>query len=101
VCRNCRDIGTHFICHPIDSKGRTTWIEDAHRDDGKQLVIRACGELVKINHIRGETRQINQMSIAFGSLKVAALLTNNIYLLACGFLQPPLAKFKRSGSTTL
>ena len=31
---------------------------------------------------------------------VAALLTNNIYPLACGFLQPPLAKFKRFGNTT-
>jgi hypothetical protein len=29
------------------------------------------------------------------------LLTNNIYPLACGFLQPPLAKFKRRGNTTL
>jgi len=66
-----------------------------------ELVIRACGELVKINDVRGETRQIKQMSIAFGSLKVAAVLTNNIYPLACGFLQPPLAKFKRRGNTTL
>jgi len=46
----------------IDSQGRTIWIVDAHRDDGKrfivradekltaflelELVIRTCGELV-------------------------------------------------------
>ena len=40
------------------------------------------------------------MSIAFGSLKVADALTNNIYSIACDFLQPPSAKFKRRGNTT-
>ena len=46
----------------IDSNGRTTWIADAHRDDGKRFIVRAdelltaflelksvicaCGELV-------------------------------------------------------
>jgi hypothetical protein len=25
----------------IDSKGRTIWIADAHRDDGKRFVVRA------------------------------------------------------------
>ena len=25
----------------IDSEGRTLWIVDAHRDDGKRLVVRA------------------------------------------------------------
>ena len=32
-------IGMHFICHPIDSKGQTTWIADAHRDNGKRFVV--------------------------------------------------------------
>jgi hypothetical protein len=51
----------------MDSNGRTIWIEDAHRDDGKrfivhpdekltaflelELVLRAYGELVKIDHV--------------------------------------------------
>ena len=55
----------------MDSNGGTIWIEHAHRDDGKRFIyartekvtaflelelgIRACGELVEINHIRGET----------------------------------------------
>jgi hypothetical protein len=26
---------------PIDSKGRTIWIADAHRGDGKRFVVRA------------------------------------------------------------
>jgi len=25
----------------LDSKGRTIWIADAHRDDGKRFVVRA------------------------------------------------------------
>ena len=25
----------------IDSKGRTIWIVDAHRDDGKRFIVRA------------------------------------------------------------
>jgi hypothetical protein len=29
----------------IDSNGRTIWIADAHRDDGKRLVVRAHEKL--------------------------------------------------------
>jgi hypothetical protein len=29
----------------IDSNGRTIWIADAHRDDGKRLVVRADEKL--------------------------------------------------------
>ncbi len=29
----------------IDANGRTIWIADAHRDDGKRLVVRAVGDL--------------------------------------------------------
>ena len=29
----------------IDSKGRTIWIADAHRDDGKRSVVRADEKL--------------------------------------------------------
>ena len=63
------------------------WIEDAHcngkrfvvHSDEKltaflklELVIRACGDLVKINDVQGETRQIKRLSIAFGSLNGGA-----------------------------
>ena len=27
----------------VDAHGRTIWIVDAHRDDGKRLVVRAVG----------------------------------------------------------
>jgi len=29
----------------IDSKGRTIWIADAHRDDGKRFIVRADEKL--------------------------------------------------------
>jgi hypothetical protein len=29
----------------VDSNGRTIWIADAHRDDGKRLVVRAHEKL--------------------------------------------------------
>ena len=37
---NLRDFG-----QPIDSNGRTIWIADAHRDDGKRFVVRADEKL--------------------------------------------------------
>ena len=32
-------------CHAIDSRGRTIWIADAHRGDGKRFVVRADEKL--------------------------------------------------------
>jgi hypothetical protein len=33
------------VCQPIDSNGRTIWIADAHRGDGKRFVVRADEKL--------------------------------------------------------
>ena len=30
---------------PLDSNGRTIWIADAHRDDGKRFVVHADAKL--------------------------------------------------------
>jgi hypothetical protein len=32
----------------IDSNGRTIWIADAHRDDGKRFIVRADEELTRL-----------------------------------------------------
>jgi len=46
----------------VDSKGRTLWIVDAHRDDGKRFVVRADEklsaflELERITHGRPRNR---------------------------------------------
>ena len=35
----------------VDSKGRTLWIVDAHRDDGKRFVVRSdeCQRFLNLN----------------------------------------------------
>jgi hypothetical protein len=39
---NCRTAGWSWGCvSAIDSRGRTIWIADAHRDDGKRFVVSA------------------------------------------------------------
>jgi hypothetical protein len=35
----------------IDSKGRTIWIADAHRDDGKRFVVYADEKLTAIINV--------------------------------------------------
>jgi len=34
-----------FAYQPVDSNGRTIWIADAHRGDGKRFVVRADEKL--------------------------------------------------------
>ena len=36
----------------IDSNGRTTWIADAHRDDGKRFVVRADEKLTALWNLK-------------------------------------------------
>ena len=33
------------MCQPFDSEGRTIWIADLHRDDGKHFIVRADEKL--------------------------------------------------------
>ncbi len=39
----------------VDSRGRTSWIADAHRNDGKRLVVRADDKLTAF----AETRRVS------------------------------------------
>jgi len=42
IADNLKKAGWSWGCvSAIDSKGRTMWIVDAHRDDGKQFVVHA------------------------------------------------------------
>jgi hypothetical protein len=43
------------VCLLIDSNGRTIWIVDAHRDDGKRFVVRA--ELTALLELESTIRQ--------------------------------------------
>jgi hypothetical protein len=42
IADNLSEAGWSWGCvSAIDSNGRTIWIADAHRDDGKRFVVRA------------------------------------------------------------
>jgi hypothetical protein len=40
----------------IDSEGRTTWIADAHRDNGKRFVVRADEKLTAFLELESAIR---------------------------------------------
>jgi hypothetical protein len=42
----------------IDSNGRTIWIADTHRDNGKRFVMRADGKLTAFMELEAATRRI-------------------------------------------
>jgi hypothetical protein len=42
----------------IDSNGRTIWIADAHRDDGKRYVVRADEKLTAFLELEARFRAI-------------------------------------------
>ena len=61
ITGNLSNAGLSWGCvSAIDSNGRTIWIVDAHRDDGKRFVVRADEkltaflELESAIHSRGE-----------------------------------------------
>jgi hypothetical protein len=40
----------------IDSNGRTIWIVDAHRDDGKRFVVRSDEKLTALVELESDVR---------------------------------------------
>jgi hypothetical protein len=57
----------------VDSKGRTLWIVDAHRDDGKRFVVRSDEMLTAFLELERITHQ----------LAVSALLGDIIEIVHC------------------
>jgi hypothetical protein len=43
----------------VDSSGKTIWIADAHRDDGKRFVVRADEKLTAFLELESATRKPN------------------------------------------
>ena len=52
---NLRDFG-----QPIDSNGRTIWIADAHRGDGKRFIVRANEKLATFVELESAIRMASQ-----------------------------------------
>jgi len=44
------------LCFSDDSNGRTVWIADAHRDDGKRFVVRAAEKLTTFMELERVSR---------------------------------------------
>jgi hypothetical protein len=44
----------------LDSNGRTIWIADAHRDDGKRFVVRADEKLTAFLELELATREASR-----------------------------------------
>jgi hypothetical protein len=45
----------------MDSKGRTIWIADAHRDDGKRYVVRADEKLTAFMDLESAIRACDEL----------------------------------------
>jgi len=53
IADNLSKAGWSWGCvSAIDSQGRTIWIADAHRDDGKRFIMRADEKLTSSNMMR-------------------------------------------------
>jgi hypothetical protein len=59
IADNLSKAGWSWGCvSAIDSKGRTIWIADAHRDDGKRFVVRADEILTAFLELEAAIRQL-------------------------------------------
>jgi hypothetical protein len=57
IADNLSKAGWSWGCvSAIDSNGRTIWIADAHRDDGKRFVVRADEKLTAFLELESATR---------------------------------------------
>ena len=57
IADNLRKAGWSWGCvSAIDSNGRTIWIVDAHRGDGKRFVVRADEKLAAFMELASATR---------------------------------------------
>jgi len=70
IADNLSKAGWSWGCvSAIDREGRTIWIVDAHRDDGRRFVVRADEKLTAfaelqaaIRHVSGEALHENQVT---------------------------------------
>ena len=49
----------------LDSNGRTIWIADAHRDDGRRFVVRADDMLTAFLELETAIHQIHQPRLVY------------------------------------
>jgi hypothetical protein len=60
IANNLSKAGWSWGCVPaVDSHGRTIWIADAHRGDGKRFVVRADEKLTAFIELESAIRRRN------------------------------------------
>ena len=64
---NLSKVGWSWSCvSAIDSEGRTIWIADAHRDDGKRFVVHADEKLTAFVELESAIRFVQLNRRQFG-----------------------------------
>jgi hypothetical protein len=62
IANNLHDAGWSWgYVGAIDSNGRTIWIADAHRDDGKRFVVRADEKLTAFVELESAIRTCGEL----------------------------------------
>ena len=56
---NLSKAGSNCCVSALDSRGRTIWIADAHRDNGKRFVVRADEKLTAFLELESAIRASN------------------------------------------
>ena len=74
IADNLSKAGWSWGCvSAIDSKGRTIWIADAHRDDGKRFVVRAEEKLTAFLELESAIRAVSPQNPNESSLSGPAV----------------------------
>ena len=72
IADNLSKAGWSWGCvSAIDCNGRTIWIADAHRDDGKRFVVHAAEKLIAFLELEAASRAIQQSLITVATGEVA------------------------------
>jgi hypothetical protein len=67
IADNLSEAGWSWGCvSAIDSSGRTIWITDAHRDNGKRFVVHADEKLTAFLELEGAVRTSGKTSMKSG-----------------------------------
>jgi hypothetical protein len=69
IADNLSKAGWSWGCvSAIDSSGRTIWIADAHRDDGKRYVVHADEKLTAFLELESAVRTCGELSRQVGEI---------------------------------
>ena len=69
IADNLSKAGWSWGCvSAVDLEGRTIWIVDAHRDDGKRYVVRADEKLTAFLELESATRGCGELACQAGGI---------------------------------